>query len=315
MNKNKIISIGRIIISLGLVALLLYLARDNFTKVWQLLRSVNVGILACAYLFFILSTVLIAYRLRLLLVAQEAWFSMQTLFPLTLIGYFFSNFMPTSVGGDLVKGYFIGQRMKNKTAAYAAIFVDRTVGMFSLACIACAALILMRAEIKHAFIFWAVILLFSTCLLFIILLLNKNLAQVIGRRSGLRRILQIIKLDALLKKAYFAINLYHHHQDRLIQSFLLSAVAQFSAFFSVYLLSCALGATVSFDKILLIMPIVGVLCMLPVAMNGLGLREWAFVFFLSASIGAAAALSLSILYLALFLITGLIGGVIYLFWR
>jgi hypothetical protein len=60
------------------------------------------------------------------------------------------------------------------------------------------------------------------------------------------------------------------------------------------------------------MPIIAVLCMLPITMNGLGIREWGFVFFFNSDIGEVGAVSLSLLYLALFLLTGLIGGIVYL---
>ena len=87
------------------------------------------------------------------------------------------------------------------------------------------------------------------------------------------------------------------------------------AFFSIYLLSVSLSTHISFGKILLVMPVIFVLCMIPVTMNGLGLREWAFVLFLGPNVGEAAAFSLSLLYLAMFLLISLIGGIVYLFWR
>ncbi|NIR06237.1 MAG: UPF0104 family protein, partial [Candidatus Aminicenantes bacterium] len=63
-------------------------------------------------LLFCCSICFLAWRLKILLAAHASGFSVKDIFLLNLIGYFFTNFMPTSVGGDLVKGYYISQTMK-----------------------------------------------------------------------------------------------------------------------------------------------------------------------------------------------------------
>ncbi|MBU3933942.1 MAG: flippase-like domain-containing protein [Candidatus Omnitrophica bacterium] len=315
MRKPKLTVVLRILLSLSLLALLLWLGRENFAKIRQLLSSLNLSVFTLAFLLFIISIIFMAWRLRIVLAAQETSFSIKDLFSLTLIGHFFTNFMPTSVGGDLVKGYYISRRIKSKISSYASVFVDRIMGMFSLILIASIALLIMRKDIEHKFIFWALGLLLLFCIIFTLLLINKKLLKRIGGSLGLLRLLRSLKLDSLAQKAYVSVNVYTNHKKKLLQMLILSIAAQFIAFFAIYILSNSLSVYIPFGKILLVMPIIAALCMLPVTMNGLGLREWAFVFFFSPNVGEAAALSLSLLYLAMFLLTSLIGGIIYLFWR
>lgn len=315
MNKPKLAFMLRTFVSLSLLALLLWLARENFAKIWQLLTSTNIAIFAWAFLIFTSTIVFTAARLKIILAAQDTFLSIKDLFCLSLIGYFFTNFMPTSVGGDLVKGYYISKRNNDKMVAYSSVFIDRVIGLFSFTIMASIALVIMRREIEHMFIVWAIILLLLSCVLFALSIFQKNLLNKIGRALGIARLLQTIKLDSAVKKTYRSLALYVNRKGLIFKTLILSMLAQFATFAAIFFLSKSLSAYLPFGKIFLVMPIVFVLCMLPVTMNGLGLREWSFVFFFSVNMGKAAAFSLSLLYLAMFLLASLVGGVIYLFWR
>jgi len=315
VSKPKLSSILRILISLSLLALLFWLARDNFTKIRQLISSVNIVVFALAFLIFILGVVLLAWRLQVILAGQDAFLSLRDLFPLTLIGYFFTNFMPTSVGGDLVKAHYISKKNNRRLSAYTSVFVDRVIGMFSVALIASIALLITREGIGHRFIFWSIIFLLGSCSLFALSLFQKNLLKKISSTLGLVRLAQTLRIDLPIKKAYNALTIYTTRKDLIAKALILSVVAQFITFGAIFFLAKSLMVCLPFARILLVMPVIFVLCMLPVTMNGLGLREWGFVLFLAPTIGEAAALSLSLLYLAVFLLASLIGGIIYLFWR
>ncbi|MFC1698942.1 YbhN family protein [Candidatus Omnitrophota bacterium] len=314
INKTRNLLL-RMFFSLFLLALLLWLGRKNFATIGQLLSTINIFKFALAVAVLLAGMMFMAMRLKIILSVQEVNFKIKELFSLTLIGYFFSNFMPTSVGGDLIKGYYISKRAKTKSAAYASIFIDRLIGMSSLALIAAFALIVSRKQVGHGLIFWAVGLLCGLCLLFALLLSNRGLTKKAFGMLGLLRLLQALKLDQGLRRVYGYVNIYVGHKKKLLRAFVLSAIAQFVSFTSVYLLSVSLATEMPFIKIILFMPLIAVLCMLPITMNGLGLREWGFVFFLSPQIGPAAAFSMSILYLATFLVLSIIGGVVYLLRR
>ncbi|MBN3038812.1 MAG: flippase-like domain-containing protein [Candidatus Omnitrophica bacterium] len=314
-SKTKVFTVLRIVFSLILFFMLLWLARENLTKIWELLSSTNMVFYILGTVFFLSTIGLLAWRLKILLSAQGADFTLKDIFYLNLIGQFFTNFMPTTIGGDVVKGLFISQKLKSKVSSYAAILVDRIVGMFSLSLIAGLALIIGRKSIEQRFIFWAVGLFLLVCLATFILLFNKKLSGKIIKIFGLVRISQMLKIEAAANRAYQAVNIYENHKDKVLRSFLISVTAHFITFSSVYILAHSLSVYVPFSKVLLMMPIIIVLCMLPVTMNGLGLREWAFVLFFRSSMGSAAALSLSLLYLSMFLVISVFGGLAYLFRR
>lgn len=313
--KNKLSLILRTLFSLGLLGLLLFLGRENFAKILGLLKSTNIALFGLAFLIFMVSVVFVAWRLKVVLSGQNVLFSLGELFPLTLIGFFFTNFMPTTVGGDLVKGHYISKKNQHKLSAYTSVFIDRVLGMFSVALIATMALLITDGGLKHKFIFWAITIILISCCLFVVSLFCKNLLKKFGKLTGITKLTKKLKIDSQIKKAYEALTIYKTRKDLVIKGIFLSILAQSLAFISIFFLSKSLSVYLPLKTILLVMPVIFVLCVLPVTMNGLGLREWAFVFFFSSYIGSAAALSLSLLYLAMFLLTSLIGGIIYLFWR
>jgi len=76
---------------------------------------------------------LLAWRWGLLLRAQNLSFRFRDTFALTMIGALFTLVTPSSVGGDLMKSYYVHQRAKDRSAeALTTIVLDRVLGLLSL---------------------------------------------------------------------------------------------------------------------------------------------------------------------------------------
>lgn len=52
------------------------------------------------------------------------------------IGYFFSNMLPSTIGGDVVRSYYVGNEIKNHAHSAVAIFIERFSGILLLFCLA-----------------------------------------------------------------------------------------------------------------------------------------------------------------------------------
>ena len=85
-------------------------------------------------------------------------------------------------------------------------------------------------------------------------------------------------------------------------------------FCAVYLVIRSLGYHVSLKLVFLWMPIISTAAMAP-SINGLGVREGAFVLFFQSAMGKQGAFALSILWFGINFCISLIGGVFYLFTR
>lgn len=72
-------------------------------------------------------------RWYVLVRALDLPFTVSNAFRLGLVGAFYNSFLPGSVGGDLVKAYFIARDRPGKRAsAVATVVADRLVGLFGL---------------------------------------------------------------------------------------------------------------------------------------------------------------------------------------
>ena len=93
----------RLLVSLAFIGLLMYLMRNDIPEILGALRGADRGLIALAVLIFVASTVIFAKRLQLIFEAENIRVRIAELLNLVFIGYFFNNFLPTSVGGDIVK--------------------------------------------------------------------------------------------------------------------------------------------------------------------------------------------------------------------
>jgi glycosyltransferase 2 family protein len=73
------------------------------------------------------------YRWYLLVRALDLPFTVRNAYRLGLVGIFYNTFFPGSVGGDLLKAYFIAHaHPERKTRAVASVIADRALGLFGL---------------------------------------------------------------------------------------------------------------------------------------------------------------------------------------
>jgi uncharacterized membrane protein YbhN (UPF0104 family) len=126
---------------IGLGLLLWVIARywdDNGASGAPGLRSLLAG--PVSELWLGIAAVLAASALGLQLVrwyllvrALDLPFTLRDACRLGLVGVFFNTFLPGSIGGDLLKAYFIArENRQRKTRAVATVLIDRALGLFGL---------------------------------------------------------------------------------------------------------------------------------------------------------------------------------------
>ncbi len=128
MNKNISILL-RITISLSFLGLLVWLFRKDIPEIWGALKDVDAGFFLAAVLMNVLALVIVSFRLKMILSVQGLRLTIVESSYLTFIGMFFNNFLPTSIGGDLVKAYYATKRSEKKLESFSAVFLDRLFGL------------------------------------------------------------------------------------------------------------------------------------------------------------------------------------------
>jgi uncharacterized protein (TIRG00374 family) len=95
-------------------------------------EPVNFGYLALAVVVCIAAVLMTFIRWFVLVRAQDLPFTVGNALRLGLVGYFFSNFLPGSVSGDVVKAAFLVREQSRRTVAVATIIIDRALALWSL---------------------------------------------------------------------------------------------------------------------------------------------------------------------------------------
>jgi len=307
--KNKFFILLRMTISLVFIGLLVWIFRKDIPDIAGALKGVDPIYFFMAFLFSVTSLVVVSQRLRMILKVQELRISLVESVYLNFIGNFFNNFLPTAIGGDLVKAYYATKKSERKLESFSAIFFDRFFGFLSIGLLAFLGIIFMHGRIRDPKLFWGCLIFSVVVLIAFILFLNKDATKTIFSR--------VLHLPAFQngsrsRKLYNALNAYKEHKIVVVKVILISLLAQVISVVALYCIVRSISQDISFFNLLLVTPLVSVASMLP-SINGLGVREGAFVIFLSEFISKESAAAVSILFLAMVLIMSFIGGVLYLF--
>jgi len=308
MQRKSIFASARIFISLGLLGILVFLMRDKMDALLQVIQKVNVPMFFLSMLFILPLVFLAGSRLKCFLSVQGLYFKLNEMVKLCLIGYFFNNFMPSTVGGDVAKIYYVKKRSGNYTRPFSAILIDRLMGL--------SALIVMSAI---AVIFWgkllnnlaakSIVLLSSLLLIAAIGLIYFRVANNV--LAWLLELRVFIKLKKKLLKIFQAVNLYRGSKALLV-GFSFSILSHILLAIYAFYLAKSLNIDLALPVFFILIPVISLISCLP-SLNGLGIREGAFIYFFKEFIAPEQALALSILYFAQMIILSCVGGLIYLF--
>jgi len=106
---------------------------------------------------------------------------------------------------------------------------------------------------------------------------------------------------------------YRSRPGILTQVFVWSVVFQGIIVVMNYLLFLGMGVDISWSLCLSLIPLISALAMVPISINGLGLREWSYVvLFTPWGVEAPEALAISLTFFLVVAFVSLLGGFFYL---
>ncbi len=285
--KKILVFVFKLLVSSAL--LYIVLSRAGIEKVLSLLKNINPLSFIFAVFLYIAGLFAASIRWKLLL---DEKFSLRRLFPLYLLGSFFSTFLPGLVGGDAVKAYYIYKETGKGTQALASVFMDRYIGFSTLMVVGMIVFPFGREYFKGLWIEWLLPLIVLSFVVVSFL--------IFGLRLG--------KKIKFLSDFYGYFHSYRKKPDLMVKTFLLSAVVQVLIIYAVYILAQGLGEHIPLRVLFIFVPIIVALSTLPVSISGIGVREASFVLLLSSiGIGADAAAAISFAWFLSISAGGLLG--------
>jgi uncharacterized protein (TIRG00374 family) len=308
--KIKAGSIIRITISFGLLALLFWAMREDIRDMWGTMLSGNLGLVFLGLVLIIVNVTMLAYRLKIIFLGENIDIDMKEAMQLTLVGYFFNNFMPTAVGGDIIKAHYAARASNKRLESYASVMMDRFIGLYTFLIVAAVALFVDRGRVQLEAARRLVYVLLLVGAAGFVAAVNSAVARFLGR--SFER-LKMFRLGEKLKAVYNIVHDYRNRGGIVAKSFAISIAAQSLYFIVVYLFFLSMGKQVNIGNIFLIMPVVTFVSMLP-SIGGLGVREGAFVALFASLTGKELAFAVSLLLLLGLFVVSFLGGMVYLWW-
>jgi uncharacterized membrane protein YbhN (UPF0104 family) len=284
--------------ALGSVSLLGLLAwRLDWTQIAEAFHRLDVRFWGLALGVFLLAQLISSYRWQMLAVPLGYHLPYRRYVALYFVGMFFNLVLPTSVGGDVVRALYMGGR---RPRAFLSVLAERGSGLMVLMLMACVAALFSPVALPG----W------------MLLVLAAIGAGMVGGVLSLPLLPAMTRLPWVGDKVPRLIQLVHTYArlPRLLSgAAALSVLVQLASVAQVWLVCLGLGLEVPFVYLAVAVPLVTLLTLVPISLNGMGLRELGLVVLLGpVGVTAPQAVMLSLLVFATTVAASLLGAVCYL---
>jgi hypothetical protein len=247
-----------------LLALALFgwlLAGQDWQHILQTIQSAPLWVFPAAFAFFASGLIFNAWRWYVLLRVQEVPIPFREAARLVFAGTFASNFLPSTIGGDVVRVAGVMRFTHSMVLSIGSIVLDRILNVLSM-------LLLLPLP-------WAV---FGTTLL---PATENTAAHATGALFiALRRHLPErlnATIDTQAHKLRTALHIWWQHPRTLAYGLLISWLSVLVIFIALWLLAHGLGFAIAFHKVVAVSVISYIVTLLPISVNGYGVQEVLFV--------------------------------------
>ncbi len=306
--KNLLSLLLKLIFSLSILAYILT-AKTSFPAIGTVLRQVSIVWLAVAFSLHAFGLFASAYRWQILARAQADEIPLAFLAKSYLVGTFFNNFLPTRFGGDIVRIWDGSRYSKSLIKSSAIVMVERFTGIIILFLFAVVASLFRLDMARHIPVIWASLLL-GLLGLFVIAVFFLPVSK---------RLLSSLRGPSFIEKAkgkiiFLRETILHYRTQKrpFLQATFWALLLQLNVILYYFLIGKALHLHIDVVDYFVFIPIYLIIQIIPITINGLGLREGTSIeIFKFYGIPPQAAVSFSLIDFAFNLILGLIGGIIY----
>lgn len=279
--------------------------RIDPAPVVEALERVSAALLLAAVAAMSLASVVLALRWRLVSAILGIVLDRGRALRLTLIGLFFSQTLPSTIGGDVARIWLVYRQGVPMVRAASSVLTDRLVGLAALLAVVTLSLPASIALIDDPTPRWSipVLVVFGFAGFTILLVLGGGSANILDRWAAMRPLSAVARdLRQLLAG-----------RDGLLRIFAMALAIHALAVFAVWLIGRSVAAEITMLHCLIFVPPVVLVSMVPVSVAGWGIREGAMVVaFGFVGVPAASALAVSLLFGLVQVAVGVPGGVLWL---
>jgi len=305
----------------------LYLAfnKVDWPQLGQLVSQIKIWVLLCALASYAASQLIFVARWCMFLKVQSIKIPYWAAVRLHFLGLFYSNALPSAVGGDLLRAWYVTKHTDRKLEAALSVVIDRIIGLSGLLIMAIAGYWFIPAQARNELLRqyaqmplmqaiwtnkWLVSVLFlAAAAIGLIMVLTAS-----GRRI-IRGLVSKVSLRAAetLSKIRLAVLIYYRKKMAILAGLLLTFCCQGVFIIGLWLIGQAIDANADWELYFVFFPVSWLLGTIPLTPGGVGVVEWAVrVMFEGAGVTTNHASALALAQRVLWILGSLPGAVIHL---
>ncbi|MEE2821391.1 MAG: lysylphosphatidylglycerol synthase transmembrane domain-containing protein [Acidobacteriota bacterium] len=298
----------KVLITVGLLGFLIY--QMDLRVLANILLSADPFFICLGVLIQVVSLAFSSIRWQVILRDFNIHTRFLKLTELNLIGYFFNLFLPSGIGGDFFRAYYLGKREhRGMSTTLTTTVLERSAGLCALLVIGTFFSIFQDISVEGVRLIYVFLVVITLYLLGNVILFHTWIHQKISlllRRKHLQHI------EDKMELVYQGLNRLRHNKVTILKTLVVSLIIQLLAVIIVWVAAHALHIEAPFGVFLVFVPIINLSIMVPVTINGIGLRESLF-YLLFSRIGfpVEMAVGLSLMTLFLYCVTAFPGLFVY----
>jgi glycosyltransferase 2 family protein len=315
--------VARIVVAA--VAIGWVLQGQDWRELGKVFQRLSVGYFALSLATYAVAQLVVAVRWWLLLRAQSIHIGVFATFRLHFTGLFYNNLMPSSIGGDLLKAYYVTRHTDKRLEGALSVFVDRVVGLAGMVLMAIVAYVaflrgrvlaeaqgdgagsgLSLASYRGAILLTAAIVVAAGVVLLVLPATRGAIWRIWGRIAA--------RGTELVRRAWTAMVVYCSKPATMLATLLLTLLGQSIVITAFWLLGRNLGVAAEVKYYFVIFPIAWVMGAVPISIAGAGILEGGMValFVSFTATTAESALALALCQRFVWVLASLPGGAIHL---
>jgi uncharacterized membrane protein YbhN (UPF0104 family) len=308
--RRQVLLLAKIGVSVGLLWLLF--SRIDVSTLWTSVRRASLPWMLVAMAVYVVNVVASTWRWQLLLDAQGVHLSSRSLLGSLLVALFFNNFLPSNIGGDVIRIRDTARPAGSRTLATAVVLMDRALGLMGLVLVAAFSATITGASRRAGMHLWPLWLWAG------FLAAAAASAPALIAPAGFGRLLQPLTVfhpqwvGERIDKLTSVLSRFRDRPVALVGCFSGAVLVQASMVVFFFFVAYALHLQLTFWDLAVIVPLSFIVQMLPVSLNGFGVREATYAFYFK-SIGQPieSAILMSLVGTALVMIFSLSGAAVW----
>jgi glycosyltransferase 2 family protein len=309
--RRWLVTAVKLVVSLGLLALLF--SKTDVGSLWTSVRNASLPWVLAALGLYLLQMLVATWRWQVLLVPQSIGVGHRRLLGSYLVATYFNNFLPSNIGGDVIRIRDTAGPAQSRTLAATIVLIDRGIGLMGLVLVAA-----LGATAAAGAGGARTVPVLPSWLWAGFLLATLVSAPAVIAPAGVGRLLQPLTVfhpewvgDRIVRVTD-ALARFRERPASLFNAFAGAVVMQALLVLFYSAVARSLNIPISIWHMAVIVPVSFVVQMVPVSVNGFGVREATFSFYFSRlGLPLESAMALSLGSTALVMLFSLSGAAVY----